>query len=58
MTFTRGYDAGKAWGEAAPLALHLDLEGAVQGDHQLGEVVAVAADVALVAAQAERAGSG
>jgi hypothetical protein len=51
-----GYHADKTGGKATSLALHLDLEGAVQGDHQLGEVVAVAADIALVVAQAEGGG--
>ena len=36
-----------------PPALHLDLEGAVEGDHQLGKVVAMAADVVVIVAQAE-----
>jgi hypothetical protein len=36
--------------------LHLYLEGAVQGDHQLGMVMAVAVRVVLVAAQAEGGG--
>lgn len=56
VPLTGGDDAGKAGRKPPPLALHLDLDGTVEGDHQLGMVVAVAADVALVATQAERGG--
>ena len=37
-------------------ALHLDLEGADEGDHQLGVVMTVALHVALVVTQAEGGG--
>jgi len=48
-----GDDAGRTGGKPAPPALHLDLEGAVEGDHQLGKVVAMTADVVVIVAQAE-----
>ncbi|MNH23929.1 hypothetical protein D3C79_838410 [compost metagenome] len=54
VALTGGYDTGETGEEALTLSLHLYLDGAVQGDHQLGEVVVVAADVALIATQAER----
>ena len=49
----RGDDAGKTGGEATSPTLHLDLEGADEGDHQLGVVMTVALHVALVVTQAE-----
>ena len=52
----RGDDAGKTGGEATSPALHLDLEGADEGDHQLGVVMTVALHVALVVTQAEGGG--
>lgn len=58
MPLAGGYHADKTGGEPTSLALHLDLNGTAERNHQLGEVVAVAADVALVVAQAEGGGGG
>lgn len=53
MSLAGSDDAGKAGCEPPPPALYLDLEGTVEGDHQLGKVVAMAADVVVIVAQAE-----